>query len=121
MSASYNSVTCNFDEAEKLAKSEAKRILQLDHRAVRYVKFDNVLFKDYCRVEIEFDETGRGPLTLRILPLEERQDDEMFTDEYIERVAQAGHLLDAMRLYRLLHSADLATARSAVEGMLKRK
>jgi hypothetical protein len=119
MSSDYN--PCNFDEAEKLAKAEAKRIVQMDDHAVRYIKFDPVLFKDYCRVDIVFDATGRGAITLRMLPLDERQSDEHLTDEHIAGVARAGHLLDAMRLYRLLHSADLATAKIAVESMIERE
>lgn len=54
-----------------------------------------------------------------MLPLSERQDDEAFTDAHVKAVAKPGKVLDAIRLYRLLHSAGQATAKTAVERMLE--
>lgn len=62
-----------YDEAKNLAHAEGKRILQADHRAVRYVRFDEVFFKDYCRVDITFDEHRGGLKRLVLLPLAERR------------------------------------------------
>src|SRR5262249_28953206 len=107
-----------FEEAEAVAKQEAKRILQLDRQAVRYVKYDPEFFHDYCRVDIVFDDSGRGPVIFTMLPLSERQDDEHFTDAHVKNVARSGKVLDAIRLYRLLHSADLAAAQNAIDRML---
>jgi len=118
MSEEHNPLTMAFEEAEAAAKKEAKRILQLDRQAVRYVKYDPKFFHDYCRIDIVFDDSGRGPITFTMLPLSERQDGENFTDEHVKNVAKTGKVLDAIRLYRLLHSADLATAKRAVERML---
>lgn len=111
--------TYSFDEACKLAQSEAKRIVQMDRSCVRYVKHDPNFFRDYCRVDIVFDASGRGRMVLIMLPLTEREADEQFTDDHIASVARAGHLLDAIRLHRLLHSSDLLTAKKAVELMCK--
>jgi hypothetical protein len=108
----------SYEEAEELAKTEAKRILQLDSQAIRYVKFNPHSFPDYCRVDILFDPTGRGPMVSTLLPLSERQDDEKLTDEHVEKVARSGRVLDAIRLYRLLHSVHVGTAAMAVERML---
>src|SRR5262249_27235938 len=108
----------SFEEAEAIARRDAKRILQLDRSAVCYVQYDPLFFNDYRKVSIEFDEAGRGRMTFTILPLAEREPDEHFTDEHVMTVAKTGKLLDAIRLYRLLHSADLATAKHAVEQML---
>jgi hypothetical protein len=117
MSEGHDSRTLTFDEAEALAK--AKRILQLDRHAIRYVKYDPHFFHDYCRVDVVFDGAGRGTMVFTLLPLSERQDGENFTDEHVKKVAKSGNVLDAIRLYRLLHSADLATAKLAVERMLQ--
>jgi hypothetical protein len=120
MSEEHNPLTLSFEEAEAAAKKEAKRILQLDRQAVRYVKYEE-LFRDYCRIDIVFDGSGRGPKTFTMLPLSERQDDENFTDEHVKNVAKTGTVIEAIRLYRLLHSADLATAKRAVERMLEQE
>ena len=121
MAEKHNPLTMAFEEAEAAARKEAKRILQLDRQAVRYVKYDPEFSHDYCRVDIVFDDSGRGPLTFTMLPLSERQDDEHFTDAHVKTVAKTGKVLDAIRLYRLLHSADLATAKNAVERMLEQE
>lgn len=42
------------------------------------------------------------------------------TDAEIERVAQEGDQMSAIRWYRELHDADLPTARSAVDRMLRK-
>jgi hypothetical protein len=110
--------TYSYEEALKFAEAEAKRILQADRQAVRYVKYED-FFKDYCEVTFAFDESGRAPMTMRMLALNEREIDEHFTDQHILSVARGGRMLDAIRLYRLLHSADLATAKRAVEAMIK--
>ena len=110
--------TLSYEEAEALAKAEAKRILQMDSQAIRYVKFDAHSYPDYCRVDIVFDPTGRGSMMSTLLPLSERQDDEKLTDEHVEKVARSGRVIDAIRLYRLLHSVHVGTAAMAVERML---
>ena len=114
-----NGPTFSFEEAEAMARRNGKRILQVDPRAVRYVEYDSSFLQDYRKVSIEFDETGRGRVTFVMLPLAERETDEHFTDEHIRSVAEAGKILDAIRLYRLLHASDLATAKRTVEAMLK--
>ena len=119
MSADDEFPTLSFEEAEAMARRDAKRILQLDRAAIRYVAYDPWFFHDYRKVSIVFDEMGRGLESFVMLPLAEREPDEHFTDAHIAHVAKAGKLLDAMRLYRLLHSADLATAKRAVEAMIK--
>ena len=111
--------TCDFNEAEKMARSEAKRIVQLDRQAVRYVKYSTLFFQDYCLVSIVFDETGQGPISFRTLLPEERQVDEHITEAHIAEVARSGFLMLAIRLYCLLHNASLATAKAAVEAMTK--
>ena len=118
MSEHHTPLTLTFQQAESLARAEAKRILQLDREAVRYVKYDPKFFHDYCRVDIVFDGEGNGPIAFSMLPITDRLADEALTDEIVRKVAQLGKLLDAIRLYRLLHSADLATAKKAVERML---
>src|SRR5262249_48708561 len=117
-SSSETPTTYTYEEALKFAELEAKRIVQSDRQAVRYVKYEK-FFQDYCEVSFVFDQSGRARMMLRMLALDERQSDEHFTDEHILSVARAGHILDAIRLYRLLHSADLLTAKRAVEAMLK--
>lgn len=121
MADEHNPLTLTFEEAEQAAMKEAKRILQLDRRAVRYIKYDPQFFHDYCRVDIVFDENGRGPIVFTMLPLSERQADETFTDEHVKNVAKIGKVLDAIRLYRLLHSVNLETAKKAVERMLEQE
>jgi len=117
-SSSEKPTTYTHEEALKFAEIEAKRIVQSDRQAVRYVKYEK-FFQDYGEVSFVFDQSGRAQMMLRMLALNERQSDEHFTDEHILSVARAGHMLDAIRLYRLLHSADLLTAKRAVEAMLK--
>jgi hypothetical protein len=111
--------TFSFEEAEAMARREGKRILQLDHRAVRYVEYDPWFLHDYRKVSIEFDGMGRGRVTFIMLPLAETEPGEHLTEEHIKSVAAAGKILDAIRLYRLLYAADLATAKQAVDSMLK--
>jgi hypothetical protein len=111
--------TLSFAEAEAMARRDGNRILQLDRDAVRYVEYDATFFHDYRKVSIEFDESGRGRMSFVMLPLAEREPNEHLTEEHIRTVAVAGKFLDAIRLYRLLHAADLATAKLAVEAMLQ--
>jgi len=119
MSGERNPPTLSYEEAEALAKTEAKRILQLDSQAIRYVQFNPHSFPDYCRVDIVFDATGRKPMVSTLLPLSERQDDEKFTDQLVEKVARSGRVIDAIRLYRLLHSVHVGTAAMAVQRILR--
>jgi hypothetical protein len=108
----------SFEEAKAQAEAEAKRVLQLDRAAVRYVKFDPVLFKDFCRVDIQFDQSGRGPVRLLQLPLADRHEDEKVSDADVVRIAQSGDTIAAIRLYRMLHQVDLASAMEAVEALV---
>jgi hypothetical protein len=119
MTSEDDGPTFSFADAEATARRDGKRILQLDRQAVRYVEYDPTFFHDYRKVSIEFDESGRGRMSFVMLPLAEREPDEHFTDGHIKNLAEAGNILDAIRLYRLLHAADLATAKRAVEAMLK--
>lgn len=118
MSSELSRRTLSYVEAETLAKTEAKRILQLDSQAICYVKFNPDSFPDYCRVDIVFDSTGRGLLSSTLLPLSERLDDEQLTDAHVEKVAKGGRVIDAIRLYRLLHSVHVGAAGMAVQRML---
>jgi hypothetical protein len=118
MTTEESSPTFSLEEASALAR-QAKRILRLDWQVVTYVEYDPSFFHDYRKVSIEFDESGRGRMSFIMLPLAEREPDEHFTNEHIRRVAESGKILDAIRLYRHLHSADLATAKRLVDGMLK--
>jgi len=110
--------THTYEDAMKFAKFEAKRILQADHRAVRYVTYENI-FEDYCQVIFEFDSSGRSSMTIKILALNEREGDESLTEQHISSVARGRPLLTAIRLYRLLHGVDLATAKQAVQIMIQ--
>jgi hypothetical protein len=110
--------TYSYDEALQFAKFEAKRIIQANRTAIRYVKYED-FFKDYCQVNFDFAAANRSSMMMQMLPLDQRQADELLTDDHIMSVARDGHFLDAIRLYRLLHSADLATAKRAIEDLIK--
>lgn len=103
-------------EAEDIARTEAIRDLQFAPQSISYVAYHEP-FADYCRITIEFDEPNRGEYHLQLLPLDERLEDETYDDNKIKAIARSGNLLNAVRLYRHLHSASLMVAKSAVERM----
>ncbi len=105
-------------EAESFARNEATRDLTSTPDLITYVTFHEA-FADYCRVEIEFSEPDRGEYGIRLLPMAERLTSEMIDDNTIKAVAKQGSMLNAVRMYKNLHSVGLAVAKSAVEKMIE--
>ncbi len=105
-------------EAETLAATEATRDLQTTPELITYVTYHEP-FADYCRVEIVFSEPDQGEYGIRLLPMVERLEAEMIDDSKIKEFAKQGSLLNAVRMYKNLHSVGLAAARAAVEKMLE--
>jgi len=103
-----------YEEAREIAERDAKRALSFAPEKITYVCHEKGL-ADYCRIDIAFAEPDRGLMTLQLLPLAEREEDEMLTDDHIREVAQSGRTIAAIRLYRFLHSVGLKEGKEAID------
>jgi len=108
--------TFSHAEATEIARRDAKRDLVITPHLISYVAFAEI-FQDLGRFEFRFDNSGRGTLGVRLLPMSERQADEAVTDEQIKQLAQNSPI-HAIRLYRLKYASGLAEAKQAISQMI---
>jgi hypothetical protein len=101
------------DEAIKLAKSEVLRSYEELEGQIRYVAYVDE-FYDYCLCEFIHEPAG-WVKTYRALTPGERLPTEQIRDEVITRLAKAGNMVAAIRLYRTKHQVALKEAFDAVQ------
>ncbi|MFI4862295.1 MAG: hypothetical protein ACIAXF_16645 [Phycisphaerales bacterium JB063] len=106
-----------FEEAKEIATRDAKRDLKIDPAEISYIAYEEG-FCDFCKIVIFLEGPNKGDMTAQALPLSDRLADETITDARIREVAESGNLIAAVRLFRLLHSADLKTAKDGVERLM---
>ncbi len=97
------------EEGRVFALRECHRDLIETASAISYVRYTDD-FDDYCRVQIIFDSQERGTYTIQLLPLNEREPDEILDDAKIRDIARRDRRLNAVRLYRHLHQCSLGDA-----------
>lgn len=104
------------EDGRAFAARECHRDLLETESVISYVR-NAEDFDDFCRVQISFDSQERGTYTIQLLPLSEREPDEMLDDAKIADVARRGRRINAVRLYRHLHQCPLAEAIQGVAGL----
>ena len=101
------------EAAIELARAEALRSYEQTESAIRYVAYVDD-FYDYCLCE--FTQEPEGWIkTYRALTPAERLPSEEVRDEVISKLAKAGNMLAAIRLYRTKHQVGLKEAFSALQ------
>ena len=105
------------DQAIAAAREQAARDLCESESVISYVAFVPAL-QDFCRCEFRFEPPRGWVHSCRMLTPEERRPEERITDDRIRTVAQSGHLIAAIRLYRAKHGVGLAEGKAAIERLL---
>lgn len=105
-----------YAEAKEMAEQKGSRDAVLEENRISYIAYVDAL-ADHCQIEVIFGEPDQGLMFMRPLPIEQRCDGEIPSEDRIRELARSGRIIDAIRLHRILFGSDLATAKAAVDKM----